>query len=659
MLLRPLPYPESDRLVFLYESFPGAGVERAGTSVPNYFDRLAFTDVFDSQTLYQSGGFRVGQGAGAEGVASMSVSPSFFNVLKTSAARGRVFIEDEGTPGKNRVTVLSWAFARRQAGGVDGIVGRELVMNDERYNVVGVMPESFSFLNPEVRLWVPLAFTPEERGDDRRYSQNHEQMARLAPGVTLAQARQRIDAQSARNIEGAGPLKSALINAGYRTEMGSFTADLVRNVRAALQMLWGGVACLLLIAAVNITNLSLARATGRLKEVATRTALGAARGRVVRQLVTETTVLTLIGGGLGLALGFWSLGALTALGLADIPRAHEIRMDAVVVVFILGLATALGVIVGAVPAMHIAGINLSVVLREDGRTGTAGRGARRVRGALVVAQVALAFVLLIGAGLLMASFRELLNVNPGFTPEHVLTGRVSPLRARYPDAKGLAVVYQPCARANPCAPRRRGRRRDELPAVQLGQQQQRDHPRGIRDVSWGVGGVAESVVCDPRLSRGAAGSSQAGTVLRRERHGRCARRGDRRRAARAAVLAERESRRPPDVPAAVARRCREAGPEGYLAAGRGRGRQHQAQGTRRRRRDRACRRVLHPYAQDPPRGIAPRDPLGERRRREHEGRRRARARRDRSRGAALRQLRDARSASTSRSTRAARRCCCS
>ena len=147
-------------------------------------------------------------------------------------------------------------------------------------------------------------------------------------GVTLAQARQRIDAQSARNIEGAGPLKSALINAGYRTEMGSFTADLVRNVRAALQMLWGGVACLLLIAAVNITNLSLARATGRLKEVATRTALGAARGRVVRQLVTETTVLTLIGGGLGLALGFWSLGALTALDSRTF-REPEIRMDAV------------------------------------------------------------------------------------------------------------------------------------------------------------------------------------------------------------------------------------------------------------------------------------------------------------------------------------------
>lgn len=437
VLLRPLPYPEPDRLVFLYEAFPGAGVERAGTSVPNYFDRLPFTDTFESQALYQQNGSRVGQGAGAEGVASMSVSPSFFNVLKTPAARGRGFTEDEGTPGKNKVTVLSWSFAKRQPGGVDGIVGRELVLNDERYIVVGVMPETFTFLNPEVRLWVPLAFTAEDRAPDRRYSQNHDEIARLAPGATLAHAQQRLAAQAAKNLEDAGPLKSALANAGYRSEIKPLAADLVRNVRSALQLLWGGVACLLLIAAVNITNLSLARATGRMKEVATRHALGAARARVVRQLVTETTLLTLIGGALGLALGYWSLGALTSLGLADIPRAHEIRMDAVVVLFILAIAVALGAIVGTVPAMHLAGVNLNATLREDGRTGTAGRGARAIRSGLVVAQVALAFVLLIGAGLLMASFRALLSVNPGFTAEHVLTGRVTPLKARYPDDNAL------------------------------------------------------------------------------------------------------------------------------------------------------------------------------------------------------------------------------
>ena len=242
---------------------------------------------------------------------------------------------------------------------------------------------------------------------------------------------------NANVLERAGPLKSALVNAGYHTRVVSFEADLVRSVRGALQMLWGGVICLLLIAGVNITNLSLARASGRLKELATRHALGAARGRVIRQLVTETTILTVLGGLMGLGLGYWSLGALTALGLADIPRAHEIRMDTTVVAFILGLAFALGIVVGLVPAMHVAGVNLSIILREDSRTGTAGRAARAVRGALVVAQVALAFVLLIGAGLLLASFRQLLGVDPGFTAEHVLTGRVAPLATKYPDEAAL------------------------------------------------------------------------------------------------------------------------------------------------------------------------------------------------------------------------------
>ena len=232
-------------------------------------------------------------------------------------------------------------------------------------------------------------------------------------------------------------MKAALINAGYHTKLVSLEADLVRNVRGALQLLWGGVLLVLLIAAVNITNLSLVRATGRTKELATRQALGAARRRVVRQLVTETTVLTTLGGLLGLLAGAWSLGVLSALGLADIPRAHEIRMDGVVVAFSLGLALLLGIVVGAVPALHLSDMNVSVVLREDGRTGTAGRGARYTRRALVVAQVALAFVLLIGAGLLLASFRRLLAVDPGFQAEHVLTGRVSPLETAYPDAASL------------------------------------------------------------------------------------------------------------------------------------------------------------------------------------------------------------------------------
>ncbi len=437
VLLRPLPYPESQRLVSLYESFPGAGVERAGTAVPNYFDKLSFTDVFDGVALYQFGGSAVGEGPAAEGVASINVTPSFFRVLRANAVRGRLFTEEEGTPGKNQVVILSYAFARRQPGGLDGIVGRQLRLDKTPYTVVGVLPEGFKFFNPEIRVWKPLAFTAEERGDDRRYSQNHEEIARLAAGATLEQAKARVDAFTARNIEHAGPLKTALINAGYDTRVVFLDADVVRNVRSSIQILWLGVGCLLLIAAVNITNLSLARASGRLKEVATRHALGAARRRMLRQLVTETTALTLLGGLLGLALGYWSVGTLSWLGLNEMPRADEIQMDVVVVLFVLGLAVILGVVVGAVPAVRFAGIDLSVVLREDGRTGTAGRGARLTRRGLVVSQVALAFVLLIGAGLLVASFRQIMRVDPGFRAEHVLTGRVALLRTSYPDEASI------------------------------------------------------------------------------------------------------------------------------------------------------------------------------------------------------------------------------
>ena len=186
VLLRPLPFPESARLTFMFDGFPGAGVERAGTSVPNYLDRVPLDQVFDSVALFQNGGFRVGQGASAEGVASMTVSPSFFTVLRTKAVRGRFFTEEEGTTGKDKVVVLSHAFAARQPGGLDAVVGRQLRLNDEPYVVVGVAPDEFTFRDPDIRMWVPLAFTPEQRAEDRRYSQNHDSIARLKEGATSA-----------------------------------------------------------------------------------------------------------------------------------------------------------------------------------------------------------------------------------------------------------------------------------------------------------------------------------------------------------------------------------------------------------------------------------------------------------------------------------------
>lgn len=437
VLLRPLPYPAAERLVFSYDSFPGAGVERAGTSVPNYVDRSQRPDVFEQVALYRLRGLDVGERGAAERVAAQEVTPSFFRTLGAQALRGRLFSAADGEVGADRVVVVSHAYWQQQLGGASDAVGRDLRLNGERHTVVGIAPADFTFLDPGVRLWIPAAFTPEQRAEDARYSQNFESIARLAPRVSLVQAQAQLDALNARYLERAGPLRSALENAGYCTTIVELEADLVRNVRASLRLLWGGVLFVLLIAAVNITNLTLVRTGGRLRELATRHAIGAARMRVARQLLTETVLLTLIGGALGLAVGAWALGGLSWVGLDELPRGHEIRMDGTVILLTAGLAVLLGLAIGAVPAFQLAGLDITAVLREDSRTGTASRGARLTRRTLVVAQVAIAFVLLVGAGLLLSSFRQLLAVNPGFTSAQVMTGRVNPPTARYADDAAL------------------------------------------------------------------------------------------------------------------------------------------------------------------------------------------------------------------------------
>jgi predicted permease len=437
VLLRPLPYPAADRLVFTYDAFPGAGVERAGTSIPNYLDRVAMRDTFDGVALYRSRGLDAGEAGAVERVTGQQVTPSFFTVLGARALRGRVFTAEDGQEGKDKVALLSYGYWQRQFGGRDDVLGRPVRLNGVPYVVVGILPAGFTFLDPAVRLWIPAAFTAQERSEESRYSQNFDAIGRLAPGVTAAQAGARLSAMNAEYIERAGPMKEALVNAGFRSVVVPLEADIVRNVRGALRLLWGGVLFVLLIAAVNLTNLALARTGGRLKELATRQAIGAGGARVARQLLTETLLLTVAGGALGLALGAWSLNGLAWIGLDELPRGHEVRMDGLVVALTLGLALVLGVVIGAVPALQLAGLDLNRVLREDGRTGTAGRGARLTRRALVVAQVGLAFVLLVGAGLLLSSFQRVLAVDPGFVAEHVLTGRVIAPGSRYADDAAL------------------------------------------------------------------------------------------------------------------------------------------------------------------------------------------------------------------------------
>jgi predicted permease len=249
----------------------------------------------------------------------------------------------------------------------------------------------------------------------------------------VEQARARLTAYATQIVQRTGPLKQDLINVRYAEKIAPLQADVVRNVRSALGLLWGGVLFVLLIAAVNLTNLALVRSSGRAKELATRHALGAGSARVVRQLVTETLLLTLIGGAIGLLLGAWCIRGLPSLDLFELPRAHEIHVDWSIIAFTLALAVSLGLVVGIVPTMLLAGSRLNSALRDEGRSGTASRGARYTRRALVAAQVALAFILLAGAGLLLASFQHVLRIDPGFNAAGVWTGRLSPLKTQYPD----------------------------------------------------------------------------------------------------------------------------------------------------------------------------------------------------------------------------------
>ena len=437
VLLRPLPYPDADRLVVAYDSFPGAGIARGGISVPSYYERAELPATFHSVALYRRREVDVGGSGSVERLAVQQVTPSFFRVLGVAPSRGRVLIEEEGQIGKTSVAVLSHAYWMRQFNGSAEAIGQSIQLNGVPHTVVGVMPPTFTFLDPSVRLWIPAAFTAQERGEEGRHSQNYDCIARLAGEVTVAAAQSKLDALNAAYLDRAGASRQALLNAGHRSVVVPLETDIVRNVQSALRLLWGAALFVLLIGAVNIANLALVRTGRRFKELATRHAIGASRARVVRQLMTETLLQTVIGGSLGLGCAWWSLAALSWLGVEDIPRGHEIGMDGVVIGVTLAPAALLGIAIAAVPALQLAGLDLSILLRGESRTTTVGRGARLARRTLVTAQVAIAFVLLVGAGLLLASFNRVLQVDPGFQPAHVLSGRINAPPSRYPDADAL------------------------------------------------------------------------------------------------------------------------------------------------------------------------------------------------------------------------------
>jgi predicted permease len=452
VLLRPLPVPASDRVVLLQNSYPHAGAPRASTGVPDYFDRLREMTVFEEQALYRRQGVTLTGGREATRLFAVRGTPSFYRIAGARPIHGRIFTETEGEAGQDLKVLLGEGLWRREYGARADIVGTSVRLNGQPYEVVGVVPATFRFLWNDIDLWLPAAFTPEEKADDRRHSNNWQMIARLRAGATIDQAQQELDALNARNDERFPQFRQILADAGFRSLVLSLQQDLVREVRPVLYLLWGGVLFVLLIGCVNIANLVLVRSTGRAREMATRQAIGADRARLARQLLTETTTLALAGGIAGLALGSWTLRSLTAMELDSLPRGFEVSLDPVSIAVVLGIAVGAGLLLGLMPVLRYRRMNVSAVLREEGRGGTIGRGTSVMRRVLATAQVAIAFVLLVGAGLLFASFRAVAGADPGFVPSGVITAVVSLPVVTYPDNLALlafAERWLPAVRALP------------------------------------------------------------------------------------------------------------------------------------------------------------------------------------------------------------------
>ena len=424
VILRPLPVPEANSILLMSNDYPNAGVNGGNNSASgDYFDRLRQMPAFESQAMFRARNQTVELNGSPEQIHGMGVTPSWFQLLRVPPALGRAFSEEEGEVGRDDVVILSHGLWEQLYGGDKSALGRTLRISGKPLTVVGVMPSNFTFIDPEVRLWTPIAFTPEEK--TVHHSNNWHHIGRLRAGATLQQAQTQVNAINSENLERYPEMKELLVNAGFHTTVKPLQEMLTSGVKGTLYLLWGGAFLVLLIGGLNIANLALARLSLRRKEIATRIALGAGAPQVTRQLLLENLGLALLGGIGGVVLGAGVLRGLSGIGLEHFPRSGEVHMDTTVVLVSVALSLLAGLFVGVFPLAGISSIGVNDALREEGRSGTSGKKSRSARQVLVSAQIGFAFALLMGAGLLLASFRALLHVDPGFNPNGVVSASLA------------------------------------------------------------------------------------------------------------------------------------------------------------------------------------------------------------------------------------------
>ena len=443
VLLRPLPFPQSDRLVTIYNTYPKAGVENDGSSLTNYYERRGHIPAFSCLSIFRYGSEVVGETGSTEQEELMRVSPDFFQTLGVNLVMGRTFTEPETiTPVEDHgVAILTDAYWRQRYNSDPNVLGRELRVNGVPRKIIGVLPPDFRFLSSEARFFLPLTSRADMRTPKQRHSGGGDthMIARLKPGATNAQAQAQIDAHNAA-VETDDPEAKMMADAGFRSLVLPLHADYVRSIRPTLLLMQAGVFFLLLIGAVNLVNLLLIRASGRAKEMAIRRSMGAGRRHVVTQVLVETVLLTLLGGLLGLVVGAWGIRLFEILGADRLPLGAHIAFDG----WLASIGLCGAFLLGVVIALPIAWFNLSShlahALQSESRTGTISRAAQRLRHGFIVAQIALAFVLLAGAALLGLSLKKVMAVPPGFRADHVLTGQFTLPWGSYDGSERVAVL---------------------------------------------------------------------------------------------------------------------------------------------------------------------------------------------------------------------------
>jgi putative ABC transport system permease protein len=438
VLLRPLAYPDSDQLVMIWGRLPGHGLDKLGASPAEFVDYREQHQVFLQIGCYSSLGFNLSGIAEPERITGTYVTHEVLSLLGVPPAKGRLFMSEEDQPGGNHVVILSHRLWQRSFSSNENVLGRGITLNGISHTIVGIMPASFQFPDVDTDIWKPIGFSAEDVGVSERGSHYLSVLARLRPEVNLEQAQSDV-AQIASRMQSVHPAHYDE-KSGWGADVVRLHDEIVGDVELTLMVLLAAVGCVLLIACANVANLLLARAITRRREMALRLALGASRRRLVQQLLTESLLLAVAGGTLGIPLAFWTNEWFMSLDPAYVPRLSEIGIDLDVLAFTIAVSLVTGLLFGLAPAWQSTNVNLNESLKDGGKT--TGSSGIRLRGFLVASQFAITFVLLVAAGLMLKSLYRLQQVEPGIDPSNVLSMRLNLPQSKYADPQRQRAFFE-------------------------------------------------------------------------------------------------------------------------------------------------------------------------------------------------------------------------